>query len=173
MTKFDRIDIQRLAVSAIGALIVSTACVAAATTPLHAAEITNTPLTINDWQKSVEHQIDRNLRSPAGLNDGVMRKVHVAIRFDEQGKIAGARVVRSSGLATADAEALRVANKIAYPALPAGLRGHAQTIGMNLLFATPSSEQALQEVLAAQRNGVGRPMDAVRQADRTAALPSG
>lgn len=174
MFAIDATDIQRFAVSSIGALILSTACIVAAVAPAKAAEA-NAPLTVGDWQAEVEQQIDRLLRSPArslGQRDHAVTTVNV--RFDAAGKLAGASVARSSRIGAIDAEALRVARSVAYPALPQGLRGRPQTIAMQIYFGQSASQdgyvrqQARAKSMAEMAKGEGQTKDT-----RVAALPAG
>lgn len=165
MFVFERTDVQRIAVSAVGALLLSAACVGAAVSPVHAAT-PNAPATIDDWQAVVEKQIDAKLRMPEGafLTRDVL-KSQVAVRVGSDGDVAGIDLAHSSGSRTLDREALRVARAIAYPALPEGLRDRPQTITMNVRFA--SSKLALLRDDAEQRLAANRTAGQTR----TAALP--
>jgi hypothetical protein len=96
MFAIDTTDIQRFAISSIGALILSTTCIAAAVSPAKAAEA-NAPLTVGDWQAEVEQQIDHVLRVPhrsLGQRDHAVATVNV--RFDATGDFAGASIAKSS-----------------------------------------------------------------------------
>ncbi|SNS82988.1 TonB family C-terminal domain-containing protein [Sphingomonas laterariae] len=169
MLKFDTIDFQRIAVSSAGALLLSAACVMGAVGPARAAEA-NAPLTISDWALDVSQQIDAELRAPSTFR-GDAATARVQISFDAAGAFTGASVARSSGNGSIDREAVRVANAIAYPAFPEGLRGQAQTVNMEVHFGTAANphyaarERQLAERLAA----------APRKAKdvETAALPIG
>lgn len=172
MFSFDTTDLQRIAVSSVGALILSTACILGSTGPVRAAE-PNAPLTVGDWQAEVEQQIDSKLRMPANaLGSGDHAVATVAVAFDASGGFSDAKVVRSSGAAVLDREAMRVARAIAYPALPSGLRGEPRTVIMQLYFGKafdPASAARHDEAVEALANG-GSPE---RRATRTAALPAG
>lgn len=138
---FDTIDLQRFAVSATGALILSTACVVGAVGPAKAA---TQPTTIEAWQSSVERRIDAAMPMPASVRAGQHAVPQVALSFDAQGRFKGATLRRSSGVAEADAAAVRLARTISYPALPEAYRGQPRTVGMQLYFGAPRrTEEAL------------------------------
>lgn len=138
MVTFDKSDFKRFATASVGALLFSTACVMSAVAPAHAAE-RNAPLTVQDWKANVEHQIDRHLRTP-GLKGRDHAAATVAIRFAADGSVANVAIARSSGVPAADQEALRTAGRIAYPALPSGLRGRPQTVAMMVYFGAADTE---------------------------------
>jgi TonB family protein len=144
----DKTDIQRIAISSIGAVALTAASVFAAAAPARAAT-PNAPSTVVDWQQSVERQL-HGVESAAALksSEGRAHKVVVTARFTADGDYAGAEIVQSSGLAAVDRQALSVANKVAYPALPAGYRGQPQRVTVRLYFGT--DEQVAQ---AAKRDG--------------------
>lgn len=130
MFNFDTSDIQRFAVSSIGAIALSAACVIGAAGPVKAAT-PNTPLTIADWQQQVERKIGsaQERDGPARLAQAV-----VAVRFTAEGDFAGASVARSTGDRALDRRAVRIAQHVSYPALPVGLRGTPRTVTMHLYF---------------------------------------
>ena len=138
MVTFDKSDFKRFATASVGALLFSTACVMSAVAPAHAAE-RNAPLTVQDWKANVEHQIDRHLRTP-GLKGRDHAAATIAIRFAADGSVANVAIARSSGVPAADQEALRTAGRIAYPALPSGLRGRPQTVAMMVYFGAADTE---------------------------------
>ncbi|WP_174274923.1 TonB family protein [Sphingomonas bacterium] len=150
MFNFDKSDFQRLAVSAVGALAVSTACIAAAVAPAHAATIANAPLTVADWQSKVEGQIDARMQTFDGPLSSDARQAVVAVRFTADGDYAGARLAQSSGNAAYDEHALKVARHIAYPAFPAGLQGSPHTIAMRLYYGATPVEYAAAHKLTPQ-----------------------
>lgn len=168
MFNFDTTDFQRIAVSSTGALLLSAACVLGAVSPVRAAEV-NAPLTVSDWQADVGRQIDAELRTPATFR-GNSAITTVAIRLDAGGALASAKVAQSSGSGAIDREAIRVANRIAYPALPAGLRGEPQTVMMQVYFGTAAGT----DTAAHQQRAMER-LAATKKAKRieTAALPIG
>jgi len=168
MFRFDTIDFQRIAVSSAGALLLSAACVVSAVGPARAAE-PNAPLTVSDWQQEVGQQINANLRAPASFR-GEQATATVAVTLDADGEFTGARIAKSSGHGSIDREAVRVANAVDYPALPAGLRGRPQTVTMQVYFGTA----AIADSAAHRRQAVER-LAAARKAKRiqTAALPIG
>ena len=165
MTSFDRIDFQRIATAVTGALVLSTACVGAAFTPARAAEAA-APLSASEWQADVERQIDANLRLPErALRDGRHAVATVGVRFDGQGGFDGATIVRSTGVAMLDEEALRTARSIRYPTL----RGAPRTVAMQLYFGVPApaaaeARDAAKAALAAYQKS---------QRYQTASLPRG
>ncbi len=147
MITFSRNDIQRMTVSALGALLVSTACIGAAVFPAKAANLTVS--TATDWQAEVEQRIDNAMFSPATLNDGVVM-TEVAMLFDERGNFRSATLAKASGNNEVDQEALRVANSIRYPTLPAHLQGKPQRVAMQLFFGRDSEKVHRQRMAADQ-----------------------
>lgn len=169
MFNFDTTDFQRIAVSSAGALLLSAACVIGAVSPARAAE-PNAPLTISDWQANVGRQINAELRTPATFRSDTATAT-VAIALDAGGDFTAAKVAKSSGNGAIDREAIRVASRIAYPALPAGLRGQPQTVTMQVYFGTATSA----DTAAHQQRAVERLAATAKKAKRieTAALPIG
>ena len=133
MFAFDKKDFQRFAVSTVGAIVLSTACVVAAVGPAHAGS--PAPLTVSDWQHNVERQIGGWMSNSAALPDFNGGEAVVEIQFSANGDYAGAALAQSSGVGLFDRHALYVAKHIAYPVLPAGVRGTAQTVEMRLSYA--------------------------------------
>ncbi|WP_380874867.1 hypothetical protein ACFB49_01840 [Sphingomonas sp. DBB INV C78] len=169
MLSFDAIDLQRIAVSSAGALLLSAACVIGAVGPARAAE-PNAPLTVGDWQRDVNQQIDANLRAPASYR-GEAKAATVKLSFDANGNFDGAKVAKSSGSSAIDREAVRVANAIAYPALPEGLRGEAQIMKMQVSFGSAANPH-----YAARERQVAERLASVQKKAKqieTAALPIG
>jgi TonB family protein len=145
MFNIDKSDIQRFAVSAVGAIALSATSLFAAAGPVKAA----TPLTVADWQSAVAQKVEAvrepiNTASPSKLT-----KAQVAVHFTADGDYAGATLARSSGNKAVDARALKVAAQVAYPALPAELRGTAQTVAINLYFG--EIDQQMQYLALQQR----------------------
>jgi TonB family protein len=168
---FSTSDIQRMAVSAIGALLVSTSFIVATVAPAKAAE-PNAPLTIADWQGDVGRQIDARMQMPAHALD---RRDHavarVDARFDADGALTGVTLNSSSGVAVLDQASLRTARQIAYPPLPAGLRGKPQTVTLVLYYGTAATDYDAarqRSQVEALARGEGR-----HDVSRTAALPTG
>ena len=172
MIRFTRSDMQRVAVSTVGALILSTACVAGAIAPARAAE-PNAPLTTGDWQARVSRQLDAKMSIPAfTLRNDDHAIATINVRFDADGVFSGASLAKSSGLAAIDSSALRTARAIAYPALPAGLRGKPQTVAVQLYYGIAADgedaagrKRAFEALAARQQR-----RDGARQ---IAALPTG
>jgi len=183
MFSLDVTDIQRLAVSSVGAILLSTACIVGAVGPAKAAtpEIAsaptpNSPLTMADWRDVVEDQIARR---PTVTTTGRMLTgrtdtpavATVRVRFDADGAFDKATLATSTGDLTFDRDAIRTAETIRYPALPAGLRGKPQTIAVQLVYGVAHSQVeaarlhdiATKYAKAADQNGVDA--DATRTAD--------
>lgn len=153
MFAIDKTDLQRFAVSAVGALALSTASILAAVGPARAA----TPAT-DSWTAAVEQKIAATDPTAAGVMPIAPKAAAIRLTFTDAGNFAGATLARTSGNPAVDSRALRLANRIAYPALPAAYRGRAVT----LLLATGASEEDAQrqlrqaprvEVLARRRQG--------------------
>ena len=163
MNTFSRNDIQRMTVAALGALLVSNACIGAAVFPAKAADIIVS--TASDWQTEVERRIDNAMLSPAKLNDGVVM-TEVAMLFDERGNFRSATLAKASGNNEVDQEALRVANSIRYPALPAHLQGKPQRVAMQLFFGRDGEKVHRQRMMADQ---TATPLAAKADANRAEA----
>jgi TonB family protein len=131
---------QRLAVSALGAIALTAACVGAAVAPANAA--TAVPATIDAWQDRVESQIASraDFASPR-MAAGERSEAVLAVRFTADGDYAGADIARSTGSQRLDRHALRVAAKIKYPLLPDAARGRPQTVAMRLYFGRADTLQ--------------------------------
>lgn len=133
MFTFDTTDVQRLALSAIGAVVLTATCVGAAVAPARAA--TPVVASADAWQAAVERQIDsRSDDFSLRMDSGQRREAVVAVRFTADGDYAGADIARSSGNAALDRHALKVASKLDYPLLPQTMRGKPQTVAMRLFF---------------------------------------
>lgn len=142
MFKFEKTDFQRIAISSVGALAVSSAFLLAAAGPAKAASPA-APATVAQWQKQVERQISASDVSLKALD--ASSKVHdvtLAARFTATGDYAGAAVAKSSRNAKLDRTAVLIANRIAYPVLPAAYRGQPQTVTMRMFFGTDADQVA-------------------------------
>ncbi len=82
--------------------------------------------TSSAFRKAVETSISRNMRVPASTATGI---VTVSVEVGPDGTIGGATVVQSSGRPALDAEALRTARAVSYPAT-----GKPKTVAMVLGF---------------------------------------
>ena len=134
MFNFDKTDLQRFAVSSVGAVALSAACILGVSAPVRAAT-PNAPVTVADWQGAVERQIDSGMDAYSlRMDAGKPVETVLALRFTAEGDYAGATVAKSSGKASLDAHAIKVARQVSYPALPAGYRGQPQTVAMRLVF---------------------------------------
>jgi TonB family protein len=124
----------------IGAAFCSIAAMGIAAPSAHAAPA--------GFQKSVEASIANNLRMPIATNSkGVAT---VAISIDASGAVSEANVVKSSGNASFDREAIRTARAVSYPAT-----GEARTIAMVLGFNQPAPREAIvqsKQLVDAYRN---------------------
>jgi TonB family protein len=146
---FDHTNFKRILTATAGAALFSVTCIAGAVAPAKAADVA--PITVADWQKNVDRQIDSTLQMPAGAISDGRAIASVAVQFDEHGGFDGASIAQSSGNAALDAEALRTARAIHYPVLPSGLRGRPQTVSMKLLFAQPADGNYAREQAAADQ----------------------
>ena len=149
MFNFDKVDLQRVAVSSLGAIALSAACILGVAGPAHAA-------TVDQWKGAVEQQLDA--ASTAAVGNLAKRPVEtdLAVRVDANGHYVGASIVRSSGDPMLDRSALFAARETAYQPLPAGY----SSVTMRILHdASPAT-------VAAERDKDAR---AVQYADATGA----
>jgi outer membrane biosynthesis protein TonB len=168
--------VRRVALSSLGALLLSAACIVGSVAPAFAAEPTtpNAPLTITDWQAHVGTQLEDKLRIPNGAlrnRDHLVGTVLVA--FESDGSYSGARILKSSGSGRVDKEMIRVANTIAYPPLPAGLRGRPHSVALEAYFEQGWTQEAVLRQKAATAKALASASRAKHDAVQTAALPSG
>jgi hypothetical protein len=139
MVTFDKSDFQRFAISSVGALAVSAACLLGAVGPAKAG----TPMTATQWQQQVESKISAPTSNPGALGSATgVQKVTLAASFTADGRFAGTKVAQSSGLKVVDYEARQIARRIHYPALPAAYRGQPTTVTMRLYFGDDATEVA-------------------------------
>jgi TonB family protein len=160
MFNFTNTDLQRFAVSAAGAIALSAVCVGAAVAPAKAAPA---PLTVAEWQQTVADRIDTMPKPRTMPEPSTLTQAAVTAHFNDEGEFAGATLARSSGNRAVDRSALRVAGRIAYPTLPAGLRGTPQDVRMNIYFGSPTTasdyaalrdrEAGAMQIAAAKRDG--------------------
>jgi TonB family protein len=155
-TMFNDLDMKRLAVSALGAMALTAACVGAAVAP--AAAATPLPATIDAWQDRVEAQISSHA-DPVSLRmaPGVRAEAVLAVRFAADGSFEGADIARSTGRSMLDRHALRVAGDLQYPPLPAAMQGKPHTIAMRLYFGRADTQQ--------QATDMSRDLESVRIAE--------
>ena len=147
MITFDKTDLQRFAISAVGALVLASASIGAAVAPVHAA--TPASVTVADWQHKVESRLNL-ANDPVTLTmaPGTMKDAVLKLRFTPDGDFAGAAIARSSGDNKIDAHALKVADRFVYPRLPAALRGKPQTVAMRLVFGNASDAAQYADMLS-------------------------
>lgn len=148
MFTFDKIDLQRIAVSSVGAMALSAACIVGVAGPARAG-------TVGEWQSQVERQLDQNGTAPAGSK---VRETDVSLRFNDDGRYAGASVVKSSGNANLDRAALDTIANMTIPALPEGKRNHAVVLRMlhdapAYVIAAERAKDARQVQYAAANTG--------------------
>lgn len=156
MFTFEKINAKRLAVSTLGALALTTACVGAAVVPANAA--TAVPATIEAWQDRVETQIPSFADSVSlRMEPGKRAEAVLAVRFTAEGDYAGAEIARSTGSKNLDRHALQVAANIKYPPLPESVRGRPLTVAMRIYFGRANTAQ--------QYADMQRDLESVRLAD--------
>ena len=142
MGKFDKSDMQRFLVSAIGALAVSATCIGAAIAPAKAAD--RAPLSVAAWQDDVGNRIGSAYEGELVYQPERLAVSTVAVRFTAEGDYAGIRLAKSSGSRLVDHRALNIARTIRYPALPEGFRGMPTQVSMTLYFG-PDAEAAVAQ----------------------------
>lgn len=141
MGKFDKTDVQRFLVSAIGAIAVSATCVGAAIAPAKAAD-RNAPLTVAAWQAKVEQRIDNAPEGDLVYQPQALAVSTVAVNFTADGDYAGIQLTKSSGDRLVDYRAMNIARAIRYPAMPEGFRGLPTQVRMVLYFG-PDAENVV------------------------------
>jgi TonB family protein len=156
----DKTDIQRIAISSIGAVALTAASIFAAAAPARAAT-PNAPATVAEWQQGVERQLGSVAEDAAVLSStgGKVRKVVMTARFTADGDYAGAQIAQSSGRPVIDRQALRVTNAVDYPPLPSGYRGIEQQVTVRLYFgdtrAAALAAKRDSRMILAQNNAGG------------------
>lgn len=139
MFTFEKSDFQRFAVSSVGAIAVSAACLFGAVGQAKAA----TPASATEWQKQVEGKISSADDNLSALNNSAgVEKVTLTASFAANGRFAGAQIAQSSGNKGLDFHAKQILRHIHYPALPAAYRGQPTTVTMRLFFGNDSAEVA-------------------------------
>lgn len=133
MFKFDKSDVQRVTVSAVGAVALSAVCIFGVAGP---AQAETAP--VKTWKAAVEQQLDAGA-PVAGSNDKV-GEARVAVRFDSNGRYAGATLLKSSQDEEFDRVAVRTARDLDYPALPAA----GQTVVVRLLNGASQQRVAME-----------------------------
>jgi TonB family protein len=136
MFNIDASDFQRFAVSSIGAVAVSAACLFGAVGPAKAAS-PSAPVSATAWQKQVERKINSSSDDLSMLDgSSKVHKVLLAANFTADGDFAGVQLAQSSGNRRLDNRAKQIVSHISYPALPTAYRGQAQKVTMRLFFGT-------------------------------------
>ena len=149
---FTKSDIQRVAISTIGAIAVSSACIFGAVGPAHAAMPAKVA-TVAQWQSTVQGQLD-GVTSNLGMLKGKVGTVTLAARFTADGDYAGAAVARTSGNSQLDQAAREVADTVRYPQLPMSYRGRPQTVLVKLYFGQDSGK--IEEAMRNERIQLAR-----------------
>jgi TonB family protein len=144
MIKFDKSEMQRFLVSAIGAVAVSATCIGAAIAPAKAAD-PRAPLSVAEWQTKVESRMARVDEGNLVYQPDRLAVSTVAVNFTADGDYAGMRIAKSSGERLVDVRALRIARTIRYPALPEGFRGTPTQVTMKLYFGPDAEAVVAQE----------------------------
>jgi outer membrane biosynthesis protein TonB len=152
MVKFDGTDMQRFAVSSIGALVLSAACVTAAVGPAKAATAADQPLSVDAWKHKVQSRLDR-VSEPTMVYQPAKTVVsQVAVIFAANGELASTILAKSSGDRLVDARALHVARGVHYPAMPEGYRGLPTVVRMTLYFGEDAEAAAIRDQKKAEQN---------------------
>lgn len=142
MITFDKSDLQRFAISSVGAVAVSAAFLLAAAGPARAATPVAAP-TASAWQNQVQRKIETGSHDMRVLDGvGQVKNVTLAAHFTADGDYAGAEIAKSSGMTQLDRRAVQIINHVAYPALPVAYRGQAQTVTMRLYFGNDAQKVA-------------------------------
>lgn len=142
MFTFDKIDLQRTAVSALGAVILSATSIFAVAAPAKAAE----PVNLSSWQSDVSGKLDSGLATANAKWKGD-KDATVRVALNGEGKVVSVGMLKSTGSAALDKVAMETAGAVDYPALPGTLAGKPTTVAVKLFFT--SSEQRRQEALRA------------------------
>ncbi|MGE4429651.1 MAG: energy transducer TonB [Sphingobium sp.] len=105
------------------------------------------------FRSAVEQDIDQTLRLPRTADDvlhnrtGRSAVATVAVMIDAQGRISAADIVESTGWRDFDAEALRTARAVSYPATGKP-RSIAMVLGFNKTVTADMRQAAQRQVLA-------------------------
>ncbi len=151
MISFDKTDLQRILVSAIGAVAVSATCIGAAIAPVKAAE-PRAPLTVAEWQTKVESRMSHIDEGMAVYQPDRLVASTVAVNFTADGDYAGMRIAKSSGEHLVDVRALHIARAVRYPAMPEGFRGAPTQVRMTLYFGPDAEAAVAREKKKASQN---------------------
>lgn len=136
MFDFAKTDFRRVATAVIGAAAFSAISLTAAVGPARAGA----PVTKEEWKARVEDKLaDKMVGLSRDLREDGYAIATVAVELDKEGHVLDARVLRPSGMAKLDEQALRRARAIQFPAMPTGKPVHLQ---MNMVFG--GSERAVE-----------------------------
>lgn len=159
-----RHNVRQPLVSLAGALAASTLVLALAASPARAGD-----RDADQWMRVVSERLQGEVREvPAAPAAVRMRAAAiVGVHFGADGEAFATSLDTPTGNRSLDDEALRAVNRVAFPALPASLRGRARIVPVELFFTTPE--------LARDRAGVRvQAKDlAARVRPRAADVPAG
>lgn len=119
------------------------------------------------FRQTVEADIARQIREPGADLRAAGGIATVAVRIDAQGRVLSTGLLRSSGTRAYDAEALRTARTVRYPAT-----GKPRTVAMVLGFnrtVTPQAVRTAQRL--ADASPTNKPGQTVRLAETVSAQP--
>ncbi len=134
------------------AIVVGSAFVFGAVAPASASAQTAEMSTAR-WTQIVEHRLNTSVRPSPGTPDFLLREkvAVVGAHFDADGAFTGVTLERPTGLKSLDREAIRATKSLAYPALPASMRGMPRVVAMRVGFSNAIDPAALARTNDAAR----------------------
>jgi outer membrane biosynthesis protein TonB len=143
MFTFDRLDAQRIAISAAGALLFSTICIGGAVAPAQAAVA---PATLSAWQADATKRLDAAMAAmPADARRSARQNAEVGAAVAPDGSLSRHRMLRSSGSRSADTAMLRKVRTLRLAPLPGAVTGKDLVLKVALVDATrPSAPAAVR-----------------------------
>jgi len=120
---------------ALAAALLVTAGAASAAAPAAA------DLSIGEWQKAVETQLDAKLRQVGDRRIVRSEAGTVLVRLAADGRIADVTMAKGTGVPALDREAMAAARLIRFPGMPEGHGRRPLTVAMNVFFGT--SDEAI------------------------------
>ncbi|WP_169542558.1 TonB family protein [Sphingomonas baiyangensis] len=141
--------IRRTTLAAIGAVAASITMLGAAAGPVNAAG----PVGTANWSRNASRVLGAELRTLDAVPYAVRRNAAaiVTARFDTNGRVADVMLVRGTGDARLDAEAMRAAQAARLPRLPIALRGRSVAVPLEIFFADPDLNPGRATVRAQTR----------------------
>ena len=119
MFAFTRSDVQRIAVSAAGALLFSTVCIGGAVAPASAATpVQAAPATFDAWQRDTAQRIDSDLSPAQSMQAPAPRTAQLGIMVAADGRVFAPVLLQSSGSRRIDRQLLRRAAVLTLAPLP-------------------------------------------------------